>query len=252
MVHTQSRLGLAHDIDVHDGVVALLGVADVAAYEKGADRPIVWVADLDSGLERWRPLALTEKATNARDAQIFRHFKNAALGAIRFLPDGRLVVAVPQLGVFILSSPGRVLERHGLGELLREAGAQDLTASARDDDGKVADEPMIGEVPDSGEAPRDLKALDRVVLVDDILAFKDGPGFLLRLRGGGGFVWKLILLTASPEVLDVPITVSAAGVRLRGDVDDRGRIAILLADRANKGWLSDGERGGEVVILARP
>jgi hypothetical protein len=247
-VHTERTFGLAHDMDVQDGVVALLGVADVPAFEKSVDRPIVWVADLDSRLASWRPLEVTEKVTKSGDAQIFRHFNGAAQRAIRYMPDGRLVVGLPQLGVFVLSSTGRTLQHHTLATLLRQAGAEELD-SARGEAGQEAGEPILGEIPDIGDGPA---ALDRVVLIDDILPFKDGPGLILRMRGRGGFVWKLLLLTDSPELLDLPIAASAAGVRLRGDVNDRGRVVVLLADRANKGWLSDEERGGEVVILARP
>jgi hypothetical protein len=138
-------------------------------------------------------------------------------GAVRYLPDGSLIV-VPGL------MPG-AYQYDDAGKLLRTWQTDDLLIL---DECRITDEQMMAMAADFS-ARTDW--MSQYTIVDDILPFGDGPGLLLRTVRDGGTRWEIAYLLSSGKVRRerLPFHSPSPRAHLRGDV--RGnRVALLLFD----------------------
>lgn len=244
----RSGLGLTHDIDLRGEAVALLGIPDGELWERER-KPFLWLSDLGSAIAEWDPTDLREAGTNPSGARVFRHHGEAATGSVRFLAKGDLVVALPALGVFRVSGSGKVLEHHELKELVRAARGSEPAPPDGGGGSEAVQDDASFDLPEEGGAEPRAEALSGLTLVDEVLPLGRSGALVLRERTRGGFGWSILTLTDPPRRLEVPARGGSSGVRVRGDVDSKGRIALLLAARPRGDWLAPEERGGEVLLL---
>ena len=204
------------DLDVAGTRLAFLGLRRAENREMAPGGGIAWLGSLDLELADLEPVLFSTAGPGARPMDSCGLFE---IGAVRFLPDGTLVV-VPgaEPGVFLYDRGGKLIhtwETEPLGLDLRC---------------------------DFDDAQRDLMSanylaqwlwLNQFRTVEDVLPLPHGPGLVIRTATDAGTRWDLTILRRNrPAVTTaLPITSPSTTAHLRGDV--RGdRLVFLLYDSA--------------------
>jgi hypothetical protein len=73
--------------------------------------------------------------------------------------------------------------------------------------------------------------LSRQRSIEEVLALPEGPAILVREPSGAGARWRLAVLAPEVEWYDIPAGALPGVARLRGDVDETGRIALVGTPR---------------------
>lgn len=216
-----------HDFDISGDEIVMLGWPPGKGYEGLERGGMVWRANLSDGLDRWD--VLYESAELARDLESIR--TNFSLGSIRFLRRGGFVVGpsfVP--GVLQLSASGTVKRRWSPRELWGEE--QKAWTSGQRDPEKLAGFLAAGRT------------------VDQVLALPEGPAIVVRESQGGRPRYRLGLLGPEIQWFEIPVDDRSGMARLRGDVDDKGRIVLARVLRVPFRIAFVGT--SEVVVLRLP
>lgn len=225
-VRTKPLHGLFQDVDVHGDRVVVLGVASMEAWRR-EEGGIVWLGELDEDLDRWRAVVVRDEV--AEDTDLF-HTREAALGSIRFLDDGSLLVAPSFLPeVLHISSTGKVKDVWTEEELFADRG-DEVDAKPQGEGGDVG-EHQLARMAGSG-------------VIDEVLPLPRAPAIIAREAGRAGR-WRLGVLGPEVQWYDIPVPRTGARARLRGDADDEGRIVLAASGRG----VAEGFRISQTEIL---
>ena len=204
------------DIDVGGRRLAILGAIRDDQGDVAPDGTVVWLGSLDQELTDLRPVLRDQRGVGAPNLNACGNFE---LGAVRFLPDGTLLV-VPgfQAGAYLYDAGGRLVR------------TWDTVALGLDNDCPSLTQEQIDQLrfPD----PR-VAWLNQRRTLEDILPLSEGPGLLIRSVSGGRPSWTLKVLDrngAGHRTYAVPIPPVSDLSYLRGDVR-KGRIVLLLYTR---------------------
>jgi hypothetical protein len=199
------------DADVHGGRFALLGADRDEAGTWSPDGTIAWTGDFAEGKLTMRSLL---RSTADPHAMAMGRCFVLEMGAVRFTPDGALIV-VPGVepGVFLYDS-NRRLQRTWRTDTLGFADRCPF-----DDDSAA---PIL-------ESP-DIRAAwwnDNVVL-DELLALGHDPALILRKWDGRKVTWDLVRLFPDRDPVRIPLPVSSTSrfAHLRADL--RGDELLIL------------------------
>ncbi len=202
---------MIEDLDVTQNRLAVLGTRRGADRQISSDGAIAWVGAMNSGLSDLTPVLFSTAGSGARPVDSCGGFE---IGAVRFLPNGQLVV-VPgaEPGVFLYDQAGKLLwtwETDPLG--------LDIRCDFDDDQRALLSANPLAR----------WSWLQQFLTVDDIVPLADGPGLLIRRATQTGTRWHLTQLRRDqPAItLDLPITAASSTARLR--VDLRGEDAVFL------------------------
>lgn len=205
------------DLDARDGQVALLGLRRSDDGKTMAPEGFVaWTGTLGPELEELRPLHLSTAGPGARPVESCSNFE---IGGVRYLPDGRLVVAPgAEPGVYFYSTEGKLLD--------------------------VWDTEPLGVGVDCSfdDEKRDLLSrdpharwgyLNQFRTIDEILPFDDGPGLVVRRVGEDGTRWDLLVRDAAGQAKTQPLPFTSPSklAHVRGDLRG-GRAVFLIFDSA--------------------
>ncbi|MGN6183122.1 MAG: hypothetical protein ACTHQM_05650 [Thermoanaerobaculia bacterium] len=211
-LHQSVPAAMTIDIDIYGDTLAILG--GETDQQGGTPDGILSIGTLSKSLADRR--IVMEGPTGKAGKELVRcHFFEP--GAIRFLPDGSLVVAPGLMpGVFQYSAAGKLLRTW-------QTDSLDVLNECR-----VSDEQMIEMAADFAKRT---EWVNRTTIIDDILPFADGPALLLRTVRNNTTSWDVAYLRANGSITREPLPIRSPSPRahLRGDV--RGdRIALLVFD----------------------
>jgi len=212
--NTIHQKGLANimDIDAREDSVAILGADSGPVRGLASDGAIAWTGTLSRGLKDMRPLMKGRSSPGGKDMARCAFLET---GAIRFMPDGSLVVLPgTEPGVYRYDSKGKLIQTWDTAPL---GIVDDCAIDDRRLDVLAADFAMRTEW------------LASRVTVDDILPLPEGPALLLRRVVKGVTTFEMVTLPfrGKSERIAVPVTVPTPRGHLRGDL--RGDQLALLA-----------------------
>lgn len=200
------------DIDARSDTAAILGADSGPLQGLARDGAIAWVGSLSKGLSDLRPLMKGRSNPGGKDMARCGVLQT---GAIRFMPDGSVVVAPgAEPGIYRYSPSGKLLQ------------SWDTAPLGVVDDCAIEDEELHLIARDFGER---LAWYASRVLIDDILPTADGPAVLLRRVERGTTKWELVMLPSRGRQMKrvpLPVSVATPGGHVRGDV--RGDDIVLL------------------------
>jgi hypothetical protein len=200
------------DIDARGDSVAVLGADSGNVQGLARDGTIAWVGSLSKSMNDMRPLMKGRSKPGGKD---MARCSILETGAIRFMPDGSLIV-VPGVepGVFRYDAAGKLVQ------------TWDSDPLGIIDDCWIPDRDLELVARDFG---RRIDWLATKVTVDDILPLPGGPGLLLRRVEKGVTKWDLVRLPyqGRMERVALPVTMPHPRAHVRGDV--RGNQVVLLA-----------------------
>lgn len=186
----------------------------------GSDGAIAWVGTLDKKLGDLRPLLYDVRGPGV---PTMNRCGSATLGAVRFLPDGSLVV-IPgvQPGVNLYDADGRLVRTWDSPTLEIDTDCGALT----DEQGHYF----------AGHYLERQFWLNQRTMVDTVLPFPQGPGLVVRRVEGGRTRWelKLLRLHGPVETYAIPIEGSNEFFNLEGDLS-AGKIVFLLHEQVFNG-----------------
>lgn len=204
------------DVDIAGDRIAIIGATRASSGEWNPGGGVVWLGRLepDGTVTGLRPLIVSEERGD-RDPVNRCHYLE--LGALRFLPDGSLLVAPGLLpGVFLYGPDGRLIrtwETEGLGFV---------------DRCRLSDTEYLSYVKEP--LPR-FEWINAHTVIDDVLVLPSGPALVLRAKGGHETRWSLLHLLPDGKTRAEPLPLSSrsAFAHIRGDV--RGKtIAFVVAE----------------------
>ena len=207
----EAPISFFNDIDVHGRELAILGLmrSDTGMSPDGA---IAWIGELQDSAIALHPIAYSKAGKGARP---FDRCSGFAVGKVRFLDDGRLIL-VPgaEPGIDLYSRDGR---------LQRTWDSVALGLDLRCD----FDERTMLRYNSDVQARLDY--INRFDTVDEVLPTSDGPALLIRSANEGGTNWRIVLLGEDglTQVVTVPIHSQSRRARLRGDVFGDHLLLIL-------------------------
>jgi hypothetical protein len=215
---TKVSVGIVEALDLSGHQLAVLGNPAKQPSPKGV---VAWLGPISEHPERdLLPLPLRDVGAVNPDSWDQRTLANCStlrLGAVRFLPDGSLMV-VPgfQAGAQLFSSGGRPLRSWDTAAFGLDAPADCAAMSP-------AQKSALGT-----SIPERFAFLNRHRVLEDILPLQEGPGLLIRWVADGKVHWQLTVLQSGTRVLTytVPFTGELPYDRLRGDV--QGSRVVLL------------------------
>jgi hypothetical protein len=200
--------GYFQDIDLSGDEIVILGIPDLPTYkqERGC---FVWRGELSEQLDEWACLLGSEEV--AEDYGVLRR-SEYAVGSLRFLPRGGFVAVPNFLPEVVLFSPsGSVKRRWTTEEIFGLRDQPDWEAGT-----------MVEEW-------ESLLAVRTVI--DEVLPLRRGPGLLVRTPTSGAAEWRLGVLEDDVRWYGVPVAPHGSA-RLRGDVDEKGRIVVVTVPRS--------------------
>ena len=200
------------DIDAKGDRVAILGAQRDGRGTWSSDGAIAWTGSLADKGKNLRILLRSQAGPGARTMALC-HFLE--MGAIRFMPDGSLVV-VPGVdpGVYVFDSQGRLRETWDTAPL----GFSDRCSLS------LREFQLLAR---SGVSRA--QWINGHEIIDDVIALPEGPGLILRRWKSGHVTWRLIRLRPSAKARsdDLPFQSTSPDTHLRADV--RGhRLAVLF------------------------
>jgi hypothetical protein len=229
-------IGVCHGLDICGDDLVMLGFPDGEAYERSRGG-MVWRADLSKGLEGnngWK--ALHESEDVAQDMNRLR--QDAALGSIRILPQGGVLVAPNFLpGVLSFSDSGSFRQRWSDEDLW----GGEVRAKGEGPEEKGWQEGNFGE-----EELRRFLASRRTI--DAILPLPEGPAIVVRESKDDEARYRLGVLGPKVRWYDIPVGNLSAMARLRGDTDKNGRIVLVGVERGRTAPVSQ----SEILVLELP
>lgn len=200
------------DIDARADVVAILGADSGNVQGLARDGTIAWTGSLSKGMSDMRPLMKGRAKPGGKD---MARCSILETGAIRFMPDGSLVV-VPGVepGIYRYNVSGKLIQTWDSGPL------------GMIDDCSIADSELQMLARDFGHR---IDWYASRILVDDVLPLKSGPALLLRRVEKGVTKWDVVTLPYIGKSVRValPVTMPTARAHVRGDV--RGDQVVILA-----------------------
>jgi hypothetical protein len=205
-------------VDVRDRQLALVGVRTDENRNFAPDGAIGWIGSLDKRLSDLHAIAF---ATTGRGATAMLNCGSFGMAAVRYLPDGTLLM-IPgvQPGALLFDTHGRPLRVWDTGALGIDTDCGSLTPQQR--------------------ARLPANYMDRLAwinqrrTVDSILPLPDGPGVLVRTVTGSATHWQIKVLHGDGTwtTVEVPLRGASANAHLRGDVQGRRIVLLLYED----GW----------------
>lgn len=193
------------DLDVHRDRAIILGVRGDAAGRWGAVGATLWSVTL-------APQRVFFNALTGPDVPLMRACHLLSMGSVRFLPDGRFVVAPGvDRGVFLYDAQGRVI-RHW-----------STTGLGYDDRCTVTVE--------QADAFADLEPRrawqNRRQLLDEMVVLPEGPLLIIREPADGATRWRGVLLPYEGKPLAVPIPLRSPSPYAHVRADVRGAKIVL-------------------------
>jgi hypothetical protein len=207
-------------IDVQENRLAVLGARRDEDGKFGTDGAIAWTGALERKHELLRPILYDVTGPGARTLSRCSAFP---LGAVRFLPNGSLVV-VPgvQPGVNLFDKSGKLVRTWDSSAVGIDADCQGLT----DQQGWYLD----------GHALERQAWLNQRHILNAVLPFAQGPGLVVRTVAQGRTHWalKLLRLDGSVQNLEIPLEGNNESFYLAGDLR-AGKIVFLLYESLSRG-----------------
>jgi len=207
-------------IDLQENRFAIVGGQRDEKGVFGADGAIAWMGTLDKKLSDLRPLLYDVRGAGV---PTMNRCGSASLGAMRFLPDGSLVV-VPgvQPGINLYDANGKLVHTWDTAALGIDADCGSLS----DQQGHYFD----------GHFYERQVWLNQRHMVDTLLPFHAGPGLVIRRVEQGHTRWdlKLLRLDGKVETYTIPIEGSNEFFALEGDLR-AGKIVFLLHEPLFRG-----------------
>jgi hypothetical protein len=204
------------DVDLHVNRVAVLGTRMIGPERKlSPDGAVAWVGTLEHRLDDASALLVTPSGKGPARMDYCGGFD---VGAVRYLPDGSLVI-VPgaEPGVYLLDPAGKLLhtwatEPLGL-DLPCEFDAETSALLALHEEQRW-------------------ERLERFRIVDEILPLRDGVGLVVRSVDARGTRWKVHLLKRNGPAtsFELPITTTSTMSHLRADVRDDLAVFLVAED----------------------
>lgn len=207
------------DVDARGDRAAVLGADAGPLQGLARDGVIVWTGSLSKEMKDMRPLMKGRSKPGGRD---MARCSILETGAIRFMPDGSLVV-MPGVepGVYRYSAAGKLLQ------------TWDTQPLGVVDDCAIEEQELLLAARDFGER---IKWYAARAIVDDILPLQNGPALVIRRVENGVTKWDVVTLPykGQSERLALPVTMDTPRAHVRGDV--RGnRLVLLVWDDALPG-----------------
>jgi len=229
-------MGICHGLDIRGDDIVMLGFPDGETYERSRGG-MVWQANLAKGLDAlhgWKVLHESEEVAG----DINRMRQDAALGSIRFVPQGGVAVAPNFLpGVLSFSDSGSFKQRWGSEDLW----GGEVRAKAEGPEEKGWQEGSFGK-----DELRRFLASRRTI--DAILPLPEGPAIVVRESKGDEARYRLGVLGPKVRWYDIPVGNLSAMARLRGDADKNGRIVLVGVERGPTAPVSQ----SEILVLELP
>lgn len=213
----EARFASIQSIDLKDNRLAILGAR--RNEDGGSDDALAWIGSLDQERPEFRPILRSSVGSSTRDRVLC---EKAPVGALRFLPEGSLlIVPATQAGASLYD---------GKGNLIRDWSAQALGIDSLCG---VFDGSRANEVMDSG--PLDAQ-INRWRTVDTLLPFPGGPGLVVRRVENGRTRWdlKILKLDGTAESFPLPFEGASEFFHLQGDVRG-GKVVFVLYETAFDG-----------------
>jgi len=231
--HVLEGRGYFHEVDIRGDEIVMLGLPDTETFERSRGG-VVWRSDLSKGLSRWD--VLYESEAVASDSHVIN--LQAALGSVRFLPQGGFVVAPNFLpGVLLFSASG---------SLQRRWTPEEIWGSGKPGKAAVGDEEAWRNWKFEPEELRRVLASRRTI--DAVLPLPEGPAIVVREPRGDTARYRLGVLGPEIRWYDIPLGNVSPMARLRGDVDEQGRIVLAAVER----WPQAPVASSEVLVLRLP
>jgi hypothetical protein len=200
------------DLDVYGNRLAVLGTRRAENGKIAVDGAIAWIGSLDRGLSDLRAVVKSVDGDGARSMDACSNFE---LGAVRFLPDGKLLV-VPgaEPGAYLIDPSGKLLYTWQTEQLGLDARC-DFDDDKRD---------LMSQSPEPRWA-----WINQFKTVDEILPLPQGPGLVMRSVSPAGTRWQLAVLRpgGAPAVQPIPLSSPSSMAHLRGDVHG-SRVVWLM------------------------
>jgi hypothetical protein len=204
-------------VDLHEDHIVVLGADRDRNDVWSPDGAIAWRGSISSSFRDRKPILFSasplrggKKAMSVADCRVMH------MGAVRFLPDGSVVV-VPGVepGAYLFDSAGRLKRTwptHGL----------------------FTDECKLGPA-EVDVYHRNLKARDVWLnahsIVDDLLPLDTGAGVLVRTVSGGVTRWAMVVLGVDGSISSSQLPITSPSTRTHIRVDRRGdALAFLLTE----------------------
>lgn len=208
----QKGLLAVMDIDARADSAAILGADGGPVQGLARDGTIAWVGSLSKNMSDLRPLMKGRSKPGGKD---MARCSILETGAIRYMPDGSLIV-VPGVepGVHRYSASGKLMQ------------TWDTEPLGIVDDCWIAESDLMLIARDFGER---IKWYASRVILDEILPLPGGPALLLRRVEKGVTKWDVVTLPyrGKSERVALPLTLPTPRGHVRGDI--RGNQLVLLA-----------------------
>lgn len=217
--------GFYDDIDVRDDTLALLGYPTAEQFA-ASHQTYLWLGDLRSKLEQWRPLPALKEDRGRFGSTPGIGSMGQRLGSLRFLRNGDLLV-VPAFkpGVFRLSRHGKLRNSWSLEEL--EASLLEATGGSLDE---ASPTPLVLEAkPPTTESTR-LYISSQRILVEDVLPVRKSGAIVVRYGSGIHTKYYLAVLESELTWHELPIEADDRTDRIRADSRD-DRLVVLVTNR---------------------
>ncbi len=217
----RQQLGHIEDMDLQGDRLAWVGLSKEYFNGPNADNSgLAWVDFLTDHLDS--PQRLISDIATGRAGTRLMVCAGFRIGAVRFQPDGSLLVApgfVDEVALF--DSGGRKLRSWDL----RLFGVDVAAACAKLTEAER--QGMEGQLSLYGNW------INRQTVLEEALATPAGPALVIRTMKGGLPTWRLHVLGAEKVTsFDLPLRAETPYDRLTGDV--RGdKLAVLLSDRTH-------------------
>lgn len=210
---------LVMDVDVQGDRIVVLGADRDESGRWAADGALAWIGSMEGERLELSVLARSEKGPGSQTVARC-HFLES--GAVRFLPDGSvLVVPGVESGAFLYDRRGRLIrtwQTEPLG-ILDDCPFDDETTSRM-----------------AGDPAARWAWLNRFRTVEDIVPAAGEPALLVRSMRKGRTTWSLTSLRADGKTSNQALPVTQAGERWHARADlSGGRLMLLLFEYALPG-----------------
>ncbi len=203
----------------------------------GSDGAIAWIGTLDKKLADLRPILYDVKGPGV---PTMNRCGSAPLGAVRFLPDGSLVV-IPgvQPGVNLYDASGKLVRTWDTPTLGVDTDCLGLTEEQWRYFWGHPQERQVW--------------LNQHRMVDTVLPFQEGPGLVVRRVEEGRTRWelKLLRLGGTVETYGIPIEGSNEFFNLEGDLR-AGKIVFILHEALFYGGGKDHPTPPRLIVASPP
>jgi hypothetical protein len=204
----------ALDVDVWNDRAVVLGVRGDSYGKWGSVGPTLWLVSLTPEHAFFQPVSSVPPESMHKCG-----FQG--VGAVRFYPDGRFVVAAGvQPGIELYDATGHLIRRW------------------RTDPLNIDDKCSVTEAQADSFADFEVRAewLNRRHVIDEILPLPEGPLVIIRERRGDLMTWRGVLLPFNGDPVPVAIPINSPSLRAHLHADLRGdRIAFVVGNLGTPG-----------------